>query len=187
MASTGSDATKLIVIRGNSGSGKSTIARTIRERWGKRGLAIVGQDNLRREILKIGDDPANPSIGLIDLTARYALDHGYHVIVEGILGSRNHGEMLVRLVADHIGTSTCWYLDIPFEETLRRHAERSAAKPATNEFGENEMRGWYKERDLVQGMNETVIPESSSLEDSVDLIFRESGLVAVKGHPLVDD
>jgi predicted kinase len=176
MASTGSNATKLIVIRGNSGSGKSSIARTIRERWGKRGLAIVGQDNLRREILKIGDDPANPSIGLIDLTARYALDHGYHVIVEGILGSRNHSEMLVRLVSDHAGMSMCWYLDIPFEETLRRHAERSAAKPATNEFGEEAMRGWYKKGDLIQGMNETVIPASSSLEGSVDLIMRITNL-----------
>ena len=172
MPPTGTTSTKLIIIRGNSGSGKSTIAQRIREEWGNRGLALVGQDMLRREILKIGDDHPNPSIGLIDLTARYALDLGYHVVVEGILGSGNHAAMLEHLVADHQGISTCFYLDIPFEETLRRHA----TKPVANEYGEESMRRWFKERDLIPNLNETSIPATSSLDDSVSLILHLSGL-----------
>jgi uridine kinase len=35
--------TKLIVIRGNSGSGKSSVAREVRHRYG-RGCALVEQD-----------------------------------------------------------------------------------------------------------------------------------------------
>jgi hypothetical protein len=35
------------VLRGNSASGKSAVAAEIRNRYG-RGLAIAGQDNLRR-------------------------------------------------------------------------------------------------------------------------------------------
>jgi uridine kinase len=46
--------TKLILVRGNSGSGKSTIAAGIRAVYG-RGIAIVGQDNLRREVLRERD------------------------------------------------------------------------------------------------------------------------------------
>lgn len=38
---TGSSDTVLIVIRGNSGSGKSTVARTVGETYGRRGLALV--------------------------------------------------------------------------------------------------------------------------------------------------
>lgn len=46
----------LIVIRGNSASGKSTLAAALRERYG-RGLAIVAQDQLRRVILREKDTP----------------------------------------------------------------------------------------------------------------------------------
>jgi predicted kinase len=48
--------TRLIVIRGNSASGKSAVAAEIRRRHG-RGLAIVGQDNLRRQVLRERDVP----------------------------------------------------------------------------------------------------------------------------------
>lgn len=41
---TGSPDTRLVVLRGNSGSGKSTTARTLRERLG-RGTAWVEQDH----------------------------------------------------------------------------------------------------------------------------------------------
>jgi hypothetical protein len=74
---------RLVVIRGNSASGKSAVAAEIRRRHG-RGLAIVGQDNLRRQVLRERDVPRGANIGLIDLTARFALDRGFHVIVEGI-------------------------------------------------------------------------------------------------------
>ena len=48
---TGTSATRLIVLRGNSGSGKSTVARAVRERYG-RGCALVEQDYLRRIVLR---------------------------------------------------------------------------------------------------------------------------------------
>ena len=111
----------LIIFRGNSASGKTRAAHEIRARYG-RGLAIVSQDILRRDILQQKDDPGNPAIGLIDLTARYALDHGYHVIVEGILFSQSHADMLTKIVHDHTGPSARFYYDLSFEETVIRHA-----------------------------------------------------------------
>lgn len=56
----------------------------MREKFG-RNLAIVGQDNLRRIVLRERDRPGGADIGLIDLTTRYALNNGFHVVVEGIL------------------------------------------------------------------------------------------------------
>jgi len=47
---TGHPDTCLILLRGNSGSGKSTIARAVRDRY-SRGLALVEQDYLRRIVL----------------------------------------------------------------------------------------------------------------------------------------
>jgi len=53
----GMQTSRLIVLRGNSGSGKSTTARALRERFGRR-LAWVEQDYLRRVVLKEHDVPA---------------------------------------------------------------------------------------------------------------------------------
>ncbi|WP_182903868.1 hypothetical protein [Microbispora sp. H10830] len=46
---TGSPDTRLIVLRGNSGSGKTSVARAVRAAYG-RGLALVCQDVVRREL-----------------------------------------------------------------------------------------------------------------------------------------
>ncbi|GAA1103123.1 P-loop NTPase family protein [Nocardiopsis metallicus] len=78
MAPTSSPDTRLVVIRGNSGSGKGTTAMALRSRYG-RGIALVGQGNLRRHLLRERDRPGLASIGLIDLTVRYCLDQGYHL------------------------------------------------------------------------------------------------------------
>jgi hypothetical protein len=96
----GSGVTRLIVVRGNSASGKSCVAAGIRERFG-RGLALVGQDNPKRTVLREHDVPGGANIGLVDTVARYVLDAGYHVVVEGILYADRYDDMLTGLVADH--------------------------------------------------------------------------------------
>lgn len=163
---------RLIVIRGNSASGKSAVAAEIRRRHG-RGLAIVGQDNLRRQVLRERDVPGGANIGLIDLTARFALDRGFHVIVEGILHADHYGPMLTALIADHAELARAYYLDVPWAETLRRHA----TKPQAAEYGEREMRGWFRERDLLPDGLERVIPAGSSLDGTARRMMAESGLV----------
>ena len=171
MSSTGSATSKLIVLRGNSASGKSTVAAGIRHRYGH-GLAIVGQDNLRRIVLREHDIPNGANIGLIDLTARYALDHGFHVIVEGILYADRYGDMLTALRHDHLGVTRLYYLHVPFEETLRRHA----TKPQAAEYGEAEMSAWYRELDLLPGRVEQVIQAGMGLNDTVTLVMSDAGL-----------
>ncbi len=168
---TGSGDTRLVIVRGNSATGKSTVAAGIRERHG-RGLAVVGQDNLRRVVLRERDKPGGASIALIGLTARHALDHGFHVVVEGILRADYYGDMLAALRRDHAGITCMYYLDAPFGETLRRHA----GKPQAAEYGEAEMRDWYRELDLLPGGIEHVIPARMTLEDTVGRIMTDAGL-----------
>ena len=168
---TGSETTRLIVLRGNSASGKSTIAAQIRDRYG-RGIAIVGQDYLRRTVLREHDKPGAANIGLIGLVARYSLDAGYHVIVEGILYETHYGHMLADLLADHLGVSHCYYLDVPFEETLVRHA----TKPQAAEYGQAEMAAWYRGRDLLPGGIEQVIAADTTAAQAVERIMSDAGL-----------
>lgn len=82
--------TRLIVVRGNSGSGGSTLAAALRAAR-PRGVAVLGQDVLRRQVLHVEDRPGALSVGLLDLTGRSARDHGLHVVVEGILHEEIHG------------------------------------------------------------------------------------------------
>ena len=89
------------------------------------GVAWIEQDYLRRILLREHDRPGVPNIGLIDQTARYALDHGYHVVLEGIFYTLHYGEMLRRLIADHAGITGVYYFQLPFDETIRRHSTRN--------------------------------------------------------------
>ncbi len=170
----GSEKSRLVVLRGNSASGKSSVADGLRTRFG-RGLALVGQDNLRRVVLRERDRPGAANIGLIDTVARYALDAGYHVVVEGMLYADHYGEMLGRLRADHRGATHGYYLHVPFAETVARHA----TKPQTAEYGEAEMRTWYRELDLLPGGDESVIGADSTLTHTVDRILLETGLAGL--------
>ncbi|WP_405498347.1 kinase [Streptomyces sp. NBC_00096] len=168
---TGTPDSRLIVLRGNSASGKSSVAQGIRDRHG-RGVALVGQDNLRRVVLRERDVPGAANIGLIGSVARYALDHGFHVIVEGILYADRYGPMLDALRRAHRGRTHFYYFDVPFEETLRRHA----GKPYAAEYGEAELREWFRPLDLLPGDWETVVGAEDSLEDTVARVMAETGL-----------
>ncbi|MET9661670.1 AAA family ATPase [Streptomyces sp. NPDC006510] len=176
----GSEATRLVVVRGNSASGKSSVAAGIRDRFG-RGLAVVGQDNLRRVVLRERDVPDGANIGLIDSVARYALDAGYHVVIEGILHAGRYGDMLSGLLCDHRGVSRCYYLDIPIEETLARHSSK-ADREYLAHVTERELRDWYRERDLLPEGVETVIGADSSLAETVERIMHDTGLALLPAH-----
>ncbi len=108
-----------------------------------------------------------PNIGLIETTARYILDAGYHVILEGILYSRRYAEMLTRLADDHDGDTACYYFDIPFEETARRHATR----PLSAEVTVEQMRHWFQQQDVLGLPGEVTIGPDLDAETIVQLII----------------
>jgi hypothetical protein len=83
--------------------------------------------------------------------------------------------MLTALRHDHQGLTCCYYLDVPFEETLRRHA----TKPQASEYGRAEMSDWYREHDVLPGGIEQVIPASSPLHATVERLMNDTGLAAL--------
>lgn len=165
------DATRLIILRGNSGSGKSAVARRLQRAHG-RGCALVEQDYLRRILLRERDRQGGLAVGLIEQTVRYALDGGYHVVLEGILHRTKYGPMLHRLITAHVGVTTVVYLDVSLDETLRRHSMR----PQAAEFTAEQMRGWYQLRDVLSVPGEHILGEDVREDESVEFIAGFAGL-----------
>lgn len=175
----------LVVIRGNSGSGKSTVATEVRRRYG-RGCALIEQDYLRRVVLREHGSNSSPVVapGFITTMARTALEAGYHVVLEGILHTGQYGTPLRELIAGHAGRSSVFWMQVGFDETLRRHTGRPDMAHVTADM----MRSWYNPLDLLGVDGEQVIAEESSLEDTVEAIWHDSGLVeaaALTPCPLV--
>lgn len=161
---------RLIIVRGSSGSGKSTLARAIRTAR-PRGVAILGHDVLRREILHVRDHPGALSVDYLDLSARFALDRGLHVVVEGILHSESYGAMLTTLRRDHRGVTRCYRYDLALEETLRRHR----TKPLAAEVTEDQVRSWYRPTDPVPALQETVLGPELGEDETLVTVFRDVG------------
>jgi hypothetical protein cdivTM_07766 len=158
----------LIILRGNSGCGKTSTARLLQCQLGC-GTMLVSQDVVRREILRVKDSEGNPAIQLIYDLCMYGNNVGYKVILEGILSNKKYGAMLRRLLNDFQGEKLIYYFDVSFEETVRRHA----TKPNAHEFGESEMRQWWKDQDVLNVPGEQRIGEQLSQAEIVDLIHRD--------------
>jgi len=159
---------KIIILRGNSSSGKSTVAKILQERVG-RGTLVISQDYVRREMLWVKDEPGNQAIDLMENLARYGRQNCEAVILEGILYTDVY-ESLFRMVKElYKDKIFAYYFDIPFEETLRRHVLR----PNANDFGEAEMKSWWREKDFLPDISERIINEDSSAEETVERIYND--------------
>jgi hypothetical protein len=65
-------------------------------------------------------------------------------------------------------------MDVSLDETILRHATR----PQASDFSPDDMRQWYRARDLLGSVQERIIPQTSTLEDTIGLILAESQLLA---------
>ena len=75
---------KLIILRGNSGSGKTTIAKELQRKMGSNTL-LISQDVIRREMLMVKDGPDTMALPMLKELLIYGRNHCETVILEGIL------------------------------------------------------------------------------------------------------
>jgi adenylate kinase family enzyme len=94
----------LIILRGNSGSGKSTTAKALQRKLGRDTL-VISQDVIRRDMLWVKDE--------------------------------------------------------------------TGTKPNRDDFGEEDMKRWWREEDYMGIIPEIRIPETMSLKETVEMISAE--------------
>ena len=162
---------RLIFLRGNSGSGKTTVAARLQQVRPHGSLLRLGQDAVRRDMLRVRDTEGNAAVDWLRRLTLMGLEEGRSVVVEGILHSERYGHLLLELQAHHSGPTLAYRWDIPWEETLRRHA----TKPNAGDFGAEAMGEWWRDSDPVPGLGERVIGPLESLEATVARIVGDCG------------
>lgn len=168
--------TKFIVLRGPSGSGKSTVAKKLFDK-AKHKVCLIEQDYYRFIFRPAGggSKPNSDTIHrMIKSNVLAALEDGYDVILEGILSVKSYEKVLDSIFSEHTEENYMYYFDVSFKETVKRHQTKPKVKKEG--FGEDDMRGWYPAAHKSNHQLERIIPESYSLEKTVETVLSESGL-----------
>lgn len=158
----------IVILRGNSGSGKTTVAKDLQKLLGHNTL-MISQDVIRRQMLYAKDGPDSPAISLLINLIEYGKKHYPFVILEGIMNSKWYKPLFQVIQEEYSDSIHAYYFDLPFEETLKRHE----TKPNHNEFGENEIRRWWNEKDYIGFIPEIIIGKEQTEERIVTMIMNE--------------
>lgn len=160
---------KLIIIRGNSGSGKSSVAKALQRKFGRNTL-LIPQDIVRREMLWAHDGPNTAAVPLLISLVEYGYANSEITILEGILNATWYQPLFEQAIQIfHEKNIYAYYYDLPFSETLKRHNTKSNKF----DFGEEDMRRWWNEKDYIGCMKEKILTEELTLDDVVELILSD--------------
>ncbi|MCR8968440.1 AAA family ATPase [Facklamia sp. 7083-14-GEN3] len=160
---------KLIVIRGNSASGKTTLAKRLQKAFGPNTL-VLSQDIVRRNMLYVRDEVDTEAIKLLTTLVEYGFANNKITILEGILNSEWY-QALFEKALELYGQKNihAYYYDLSFEETLSRHLTRNERL----EFGEAELKRWWNRKDYIGFIKEEIFTEEIGIEEAVERIVLE--------------
>ena len=157
---------KLIILRGNSGSGKTTVAKELQKKFGYNTM-LISQDEIRRNILWVKDGIDTKALPLMIELLKYGYEHSDIVILEGIMYEEWYNP-LFKVANELYGSNVyAYYFDLSFEETVRRHNTRN------REFGEKDMRRWWREKDFSSALREQAITCEMDTDSIVEKIYSD--------------
>ena len=159
---------KIIILRGNSGSVKTTIAKELQKNL-ERKTMLISQDTVRREMLNVKGDKQKIVKELLLNLILFGKNNCDIVILEGILNSKKYIKLFKRIKEEFKDNIFAYYFDIPFEETLNRHSKRACAK----EFGKEKMKEWWLEKDFMKIIPEKLLGKELTIEEIVSSIIND--------------
>ncbi|MFR5875535.1 MAG: AAA family ATPase [Eubacterium sp.] len=155
---------KIIIIRGNSGSGKTTVAKELCKQLGQ-DCMLLSQDVIRREILHTNDGKESKAIDLLIEFILFGKKNSKIIVLEGILNSVWY-KPLFDIIENNFSDIYAYYYDISFEETVKRFHTKENVN-----FTEEDMKRWWNEKDVLGFDNEKFISQDMSVEDTVKMIL----------------
>lgn len=163
-----SNDSRLIIIRGPSASGKSTIANELFSRT-KRPMLLISEDTIRKMFSDHTKTGHLPSKELAVKAVLTGLENGFDVIYQGILrvngGNENRFD---ELLSKHPKNNYFFYLDVSLGGTIKRHKSRLKS----NQFSAETMKKWWNFSSPTHFDNETIITEEFTLEQTVETISK---------------
>ena len=129
---------------------------------------LLSQDVIRREILHTNDGVDNVAIELLSKLVLFGKEYSNIVVLEGILNSIWY-EPLFDTIQNSFSKIHLYYYDIPFDETVKRFQTKTNVN-----YTEEDMKRWWKEKDLLQFDNEKIISKDMSVSDVVNMIFDDT-------------
>lgn len=133
----------LIIIRGNSGCGKTSLAKKIQNYYGIKRSLLIQQDIIRRDILHSDDHVGNISIELMMKMIEFGKQNYEVTILEGILRKDVYSEMLKEAVNEFERRALVFYLDISFEQTIKNNNKKEVP------FSTEQLKSWWREKDFL--------------------------------------
>ena len=128
---------------------------------------MISQDEIRRNVLWVKDGVDTKALPLMIELIKYGYEHCDVVILEGIMYDEWY-RPLFKTANELYGMNVyAYYFDIPFEETVRRHNTRDKKQ----EFGEKDMRRWWREKDFSSVFNEKIITSDIDADSIVEMIY----------------
>jgi adenylate kinase family enzyme len=158
---------KFIVIRGPSGAGKTTVSKMLQAAYPERSL-LLHEDSIRFMFSNWKEPSHTATKELMVAMVLSGLASGFDVIYEGISNIKTYAEYFQRIFDTHPNDNYFFYLDIDFDESIKRHDTR----PEKAEFGINEMKKWREYATPTGFTCETIIPQESSAEATVASILK---------------
>lgn len=168
---------KLVIIRGPAGSGKSTISRAVQERVASAGIpiALLEQDYYRERTILPKEGTRELRNKKMYTDAVFLLSEGCHVIIEGSVDADQHRRYIDSLIKQHPDGNSLFYFSLSFEETVRRDMERREVDQERIAL----LRSWYKEYSSMGYAFEHEIVADMKKSDIVELVLGTSGLSSV--------
>lgn len=160
---------KLIIIRGNSGSGKTSVSKVLQEKFGENTM-LISQDMVRREILHTRDGEDTKALPLMTELLKYGRRNSPVTILEGIMVADWYMPLFETAIKEFGSEIYAYYYDLPFEETLARHDTRAKRMS----FGAEDMRRWWVEKDYMKIIPEKILTKEIGLDEAVEMIFRDA-------------
>lgn len=160
---------KLIIIRGNSGSGKTSVSKVLQEKFGENTM-LVSQDMVRREILHTRDGEDTKALPLMTELLKYGRRNSPVTILEGIMVAEWYMPLFETAIKEFGSEIYAYYYDLPFEETVARHDTRAKRMS----FGAEDMRRWWVEKDYMKIIPEKILTKEIGLDEAVEMIFRDA-------------
>ena len=162
--------TKLIIIRGPSGVGKSSVAKALLKRT-TRPTVLVDLDHYRFSFVNPPNYDHDLESAMSGSDVLIGLKLGFDVIFDGNFTATVHDPFLAKLLSAHPEENYLFYLDASLNETLKRQETKSHPRISTDKMQEV-----YPYASPTGHEKEVIIPQSSSLEQTVEQIAQITGI-----------